>query len=126
MDRRHYHAFSIDSILSRKSRRAETHSNHLIRVFLQSSGLWKRFHTLGTEMIVTKSGRYVNQGITVPQVFNNSRRMFPTLSVHIAGLDPMKNYVVMVDLECIEMKRFRYSFHQSKWISTGPGRILLK
>uniref|UniRef100_A0A1I7THI7 T-box domain-containing protein n=2 Tax=Caenorhabditis tropicalis TaxID=1561998 RepID=A0A1I7THI7_9PELO len=91
--------FSIDSILAKRPRKS------LIRVFLQSSHLWRRFHSLGTEMIVTKSGR----------------RMFPTLSVLISGLDPMKNYVVTVDLECIELKRFRYSFHQSKWISTGPG-----
>ncbi|KAF1760770.1 hypothetical protein GCK72_009020 [Caenorhabditis remanei] len=102
-------SFTIDSILARKSTvKQKIHSEerlHLIRVFLQSSNLWRRFHSLGTEMIVTKSGR----------------RMFPTLSVIIAGLDPVKNYVVMVDLECIELKRFRYSFHQSKWISTGPG-----
>ncbi|CAL2038085.1 unnamed protein product [Caenorhabditis brenneri] len=102
-------SFSIDSILARKppAKRKISHeeSPKLIRVCLQSSSLWRRFHSLGTEMIVTKSGR----------------RMFPTLSVIISGLDPVKNYVVMVDLECIELKRFRYSFHQSKWISTGPG-----
>ncbi|CCD72344.1 T-box transcription factor mls-1 [Caenorhabditis elegans] len=102
--------FSIDAILARKPvekrKQIITKDNcKFIRVFLQSSNLWRRFHNLGTEMIVTKSGR----------------RMFPTLSVIIAGLDPVKSYVVMVDLECIEMKRFRYSFHQSKWISTGPG-----
>ncbi|CAI2348967.1 unnamed protein product [Caenorhabditis sp. 36 PRJEB53466] len=109
MDRR-LRDFSIDSILSRRpSRRRDmictSSDGHIIRVFLQSSSLWRRFHSLGTEMIVTKSGR----------------RMFPTLSVLMTGLDPVKSYVVMVDLECIEMKRFRYSFHQSKWISTGPG-----
>ncbi|CAO4371402.1 unnamed protein product [Caenorhabditis nigoni] len=97
-------SFSIDAILARKPKR-KIGEDRLIRVFLQSANLWRRFHSLGTEMIVTKSGR----------------RMFPTLSVIIAGLDPVKNYVVMVDLECIELKRFRYSFHQSKWISTGPG-----
>lgn len=28
-----------------------------VTVSLEGSALWKRFHTLGTEMIVTKSGR---------------------------------------------------------------------
>lgn len=28
------------------------------RVDLQGSDLWKRFHEIGTEMIITKAGRY--------------------------------------------------------------------
>ncbi|CAI5444907.1 unnamed protein product [Caenorhabditis angaria] len=80
-----------------------------IRIFLQSAGLWRRFHCLGTEMIVTKSGR----------------RMFPTLSIILTGLNPSKNYIIMVDLECVQEKRFRYSFHQSKWVATGPGETEL-
>ena len=27
----------------------------------------------------------------------------------------------MVDLTCIDNKRYRYAFHQSKWIVAGPG-----
>ena len=30
-----------------------------IKVTLDNRDLWRKFHTLGTEMIITKSGRYV-------------------------------------------------------------------
>uniref|UniRef100_A0AC35GRQ3 T-box domain-containing protein n=1 Tax=Panagrolaimus sp. PS1159 TaxID=55785 RepID=A0AC35GRQ3_9BILA len=76
-----------------------------ISVSLEGSSLWKRFHTLGTEMIVTKSGR----------------RMFPTLQITVKGLLPTASYSFMVDFSCIDNKRYRYSFHQSKWMVAGPG-----
>ncbi|EJW70523.1 hypothetical protein WUBG_18569 [Wuchereria bancrofti] len=31
----------------------------------------------------------------------------------------------MVDLTCIDNKRYRYAFHQSKWIVAGPGEAEL-
>ncbi|RCN50895.1 T-box [Ancylostoma caninum] len=49
------------------------------------------------------------------------RRMFPVLSISINGLEPSANYSLMVDMECVDSKRYRYSFHQSKWTATGPG-----
>ncbi|CAD5220809.1 unnamed protein product [Bursaphelenchus xylophilus] len=76
-----------------------------VKVRLESSHLWRRFHELGTEMIVTKSGR----------------RMFPTLQLTVTGLNPEAKYSVMVDFNCIDNMRYRYSFHQSKWIIAGPG-----
>ncbi|GMS88631.1 hypothetical protein PENTCL1PPCAC_10806, partial [Pristionchus entomophagus] len=76
---------------------------------LEGRSLWKRFHQLGTEMIVTKSGR----------------RMFPTLQVSFANLSPSQSYSVVVDLEAVDDKRYRYSFHQSKWTATGPGEAQL-
>lgn len=30
-----------------------------IECYLETDDLWKKFHELGTEMIITKSGRYV-------------------------------------------------------------------
>ncbi|KAA8593029.1 hypothetical protein FQN60_018484 [Etheostoma spectabile] len=48
-----------------------------IQVELQCADLWKRFHDIGTEMIITKAGR----------------RMFPAMRVKIAGLDPHQQYV---------------------------------
>uniref|UniRef100_A0AC34FER1 T-box domain-containing protein n=1 Tax=Panagrolaimus sp. ES5 TaxID=591445 RepID=A0AC34FER1_9BILA len=56
-------------------------------------------------MIVTKSGR----------------RMFPTLQITVKGLLPSASYSFMVDFTCIDNKRYRYSFHQSKWMIAGPG-----
>ena len=31
-----------------------------IRVTLQNKEMWTKFHAVGTEMIITKAGRYVN------------------------------------------------------------------
>lgn len=47
--------------------------------------------------------------------------MFPTLQVTATGLDPSATYSFMVDFSCLDKKRYRYSFHQSKWIIAGPG-----
>ncbi|KAL4003708.1 T-box family protein [Acanthocheilonema viteae] len=76
---------------------------------LEGSTLWNKFHAYGTEMIVTKTGR----------------RMFPTLQVTVSGLEPSVRYSLMVDLTCIDNKRYRYAFHQSKWIVAGPGEAEL-
>ncbi|VDO82976.1 unnamed protein product [Onchocerca flexuosa] len=49
--------------------------------------------------------------------------MFPTLQVAVSGLEPATRYSLMVDLTCIDNKRYRYAFHQSKWIVAGPGKL---
>uniref|UniRef100_A0A914W6Y2 T-box domain-containing protein n=1 Tax=Plectus sambesii TaxID=2011161 RepID=A0A914W6Y2_9BILA len=72
---------------------------------LEAPDLWQKFNQLTTEMIVTKSGR----------------RMFPTLQVVARGLDPHANYSFLVDFSPVDEKRYRYSFHQSRWMITGPG-----
>lgn len=119
--------FSIDFLLGRvgSSREGEPTSSggkEKIRMKLEGQTLWRQFHSLGTEMIVTKSGRSVLYLIENNLIF--SRRMFPTLSVSISGLEPAASYSLMVDLECVDNKRYRYSFHQSKWTATGPGNPL--
>ncbi|XGW05854.1 hypothetical protein V3C99_016313 [Haemonchus contortus] len=109
--------FSIDYLLSdfTNSSSAGSHRDEDvvkrdgIRFRLEGVSLWRRFHALGTEMIVTKSGR----------------RMFPVLSISISGLDSDASYSLMVDMECVDSKRYRYSFHQSKWTATGPGEAEL-
>uniref|UniRef100_A0A0L8GD08 T-box domain-containing protein n=1 Tax=Octopus bimaculoides TaxID=37653 RepID=A0A0L8GD08_OCTBM len=58
-----------------------------------------------------------------------SRRMFPTFQVRLYGLDPMVDYMVMMDFVPCDDKRYRYSFHSSSWIVSGksepyvPGRF---
>lgn len=47
--------------------------------------------------------------------------MFPTLQITVKGLLPTASYSFMVDFACIDNKRYRYSFHQSKWMVAGPG-----
>ncbi|CAH1802356.1 unnamed protein product [Owenia fusiformis] len=80
---------------------------------LEMKTLWSEFDRLGTEMIVTKAGR----------------RMFPTFQVRLFGLDPMSDYMLMLDFVPVDDKRYRYSFHSSNWVVAGkadphmPGRI---
>ncbi|XP_016020384.2 T-box transcription factor TBX22 [Rousettus aegyptiacus] len=74
-----------------------------IQVELQGSELWKRFHDIGTEMIITKAGR----------------RMFPSVRVKVKGLDPGKQYHVAIDVVPVDSKRYRYVYHSSQWMVAG-------
>ncbi|XP_062511476.1 T-box transcription factor TBX20-like [Corticium candelabrum] len=74
-----------------------------VQVFLQESSLWRQFYALGTEMIVTKAGR----------------RMFPVLKVDILGLEPQKTYSLMLDVVLVEHKRYKYAYHDSRWLIAG-------
>ncbi|XP_038008873.1 T-box transcription factor TBX1 [Motacilla alba alba] len=64
-------------------------------------------------MIVTKAGR----------------RMFPTFQVKIFGMDPMADYMLLMDFVPVDDKRYRYAFHSSSWLVAGkadpatPGRV---
>ncbi|XP_037304552.1 T-box transcription factor TBX18 [Pungitius pungitius] len=73
------------------------------RVDLQGSDLWKRFHEIGTEMIITKAGR----------------RMFPAMRVKITSLDPHQQYYIAMDIIPVDNKRYRYVYHSSKWMVAG-------
>ncbi|XP_069091690.1 T-box transcription factor TBX18 [Pleurodeles waltl] len=75
----------------------------LARVDLQGAELWKRFHEIGTEMIITKAGR----------------RMFPAMRVKISGLDPHQQYYIAMDIVPVDNKRYRYVYHSSKWMVAG-------
>uniref|UniRef100_A0A8D0G9D9 T-box transcription factor 22 n=1 Tax=Sphenodon punctatus TaxID=8508 RepID=A0A8D0G9D9_SPHPU len=74
-----------------------------IQVELQGSELWKRFHEIGTEMIITKAGR----------------RMFPSVRVKVKGLDPVKQYYIAIDVVPVDSKRYRYVYHSSQWMVAG-------
>lgn len=63
---------------------------------LEMKQLWDEFHSLGTEMIVTKAGR----------------RMFPTFQVKLCGLDLNSEYMLMMDFVPVDDKRYRYAFHR--------------
>ncbi|XP_028294996.1 T-box transcription factor TBX18 isoform X2 [Gouania willdenowi] len=73
------------------------------RVDLQGSDLWKRFHEIGTEMIITKAGR----------------RMFPAMRVKITGLEAHQQYYIAMDIIPVDNKRYRYVYHSSKWMVAG-------
>eukprot|EP00057_Strongylocentrotus_purpuratus_P008300 XP_011662774.1 PREDICTED: uncharacterized protein LOC100889015 [Strongylocentrotus purpuratus] len=70
---------------------------------LETKELWDRFHELGTEMIITKSGRH----------------MFQTLRFSFAGLHPMSSYSVYIDVVPLDNKRYRYAYHRSSWLVAG-------
>ncbi|XP_018568168.1 T-box transcription factor TBX10 [Anoplophora glabripennis] len=70
---------------------------------LEMKHLWDEFHSLGTEMIVTKAGR----------------RMFPTFQVKLCGLDLHSEYMLMMDFVPVDDKRYRYAFHSSSWVVAG-------
>nr|XP_015836207.1 PREDICTED: T-box transcription factor TBX1-A isoform X2 [Tribolium castaneum] len=70
---------------------------------LEMKHLWDEFHSLGTEMIVTKAGR----------------RMFPTFQVKLCGLDLHAEYMLMMDFVPVDDKRYRYAFHSSSWVVAG-------
>ncbi|XP_057206496.1 T-box transcription factor TBX1-A isoform X1 [Triplophysa rosa] len=78
-----------------------------VRVQLEMQSLWRQFDQLGTEMIVTKAGR----------------RMFPTFQVHISGMDPAAEYVLLMDFIPVDEKRYRYAFHSSSWLVAGCGDV---
>ncbi|XP_069699030.1 T-box transcription factor TBX10-like [Periplaneta americana] len=70
---------------------------------LEMKPLWDEFNELGTEMIVTKAGR----------------RMFPTFQARLYGLDPLADYMLMMDFVPVDDKRYRYAFHSSSWVVAG-------
>ncbi|NXH72225.1 TBX22 factor, partial [Hydrobates tethys] len=74
-----------------------------VQVELQGSELWRRFHEIGTEMIITKAGR----------------RMFPSVRVKVKGLEPLKQYYIAIDVVPVDSKRYRYVYHSSQWMVAG-------
>ncbi|XP_024872777.1 T-box transcription factor TBX20-like, partial [Temnothorax curvispinosus] len=82
---------------------------------LETKDLWDKFNELGTEMIITKTGR----------------RMFPTCRVSFTGLKSEGRYAVLMDIVPVDNKRYRYAYHRSCWLEAGkadppaPARLYL-
>ncbi|KPM09155.1 T-box H15-like protein [Sarcoptes scabiei] len=70
---------------------------------LETKELWEKFHELGTEMIITKTGR----------------RMFPTCRISFHNTDPGARYAVLMDIVPVDNKRYRYAYHRSSWLVAG-------
>ncbi|KAM9319419.1 T-box transcription factor TBX2 [Gastrophryne carolinensis] len=71
------------------------------KVNLEAKELWDQFHKLGTEMVITKSGR----------------RMFPPFKVKVSGLDKKAKYILLMDI--VAADDCRYKFHNSRWMVAG-------
>ncbi|XP_076026843.1 T-box transcription factor 16 [Genypterus blacodes] len=72
-----------------------------LRMTLEDPDLWKTFHEIGTEMIITKPGR----------------RMFPHCKVNLSGLIPCAKYILLVDM--VPEDGFRYKWNKEKWEVAG-------
>ncbi|XP_012945362.1 putative uncharacterized protein DDB_G0291608 [Aplysia californica] len=68
---------------------------------LEGLELWKQFHHIGTEMVITKSGR----------------RIFPAYKVRLSGLDKKSKYFLVMDIMAVD--DCRYKFHNGKWTVAG-------
>lgn len=71
------------------------------KVTLEAKDLWTQFHSIGTEMVITKSGR----------------QMFPQMKFRVTGLDPKAKYILLLDI--VSADDFRYKFHNSRWLVAG-------
>ena len=95
-------------------------NNPKIKVKLQDQSLWKSFHEIGTEMIITKTGRYkfislfndLNINFKLPY-----RRMFPSLRVTVSGLEANSKYITFIDVVPYDDNRYKY--HNCEWIISG-------
>lgn len=85
---------------------------------LEMGSLWEEFNRLGTEMIVTKAGRWgpqwgkggsISRGHPLP-IPCPRRRMFPTFQVKLSGLDPLSDYVLLMDFIPLDDKRYRWGW----------------
>ncbi|XP_043112689.1 T-box transcription factor TBX22 [Puntigrus tetrazona] len=91
------------SMKSSRPAGAEGEAARHVGVDLQGYDLWKRFHEIGTEMIITKAGR----------------RMFPSVRVKVHNLDPDQQYSIAMDIVPVDSKRYRYVYHSSQWMVSG-------
>uniref|UniRef100_A0AC35UEC1 T-box domain-containing protein n=1 Tax=Rhabditophanes sp. KR3021 TaxID=114890 RepID=A0AC35UEC1_9BILA len=71
------------------------------KVELDEKSLWESFSKVGTEMVITKSGR----------------RIFPAFKASLSGLDKNAKYYLLMDI--IPADESRYKFHNSKWMVAG-------
>uniref|UniRef100_A0A3B4Z4M1 T-box-containing protein TBX6L-like n=1 Tax=Stegastes partitus TaxID=144197 RepID=A0A3B4Z4M1_9TELE len=80
---------------------AHSYQQGAIRMTLENADLWKSFHSIGTEMIITKHGR----------------RMFPHCNVSVTGLQPYTSYVLMMDM--VPVDGFKYKWKKEQWEVAG-------
>nr|BAC06583.1 Tbx6 related protein [Molgula tectiformis] len=74
-----------------------------VQLELCDKELWNQFSSVGTEMIVTKTGR----------------RMFPGYRIKVSGLNPDEKYCLMMDI--VNVDENRYKFLHGEWAVAGRG-----
>ncbi|XP_066466043.1 T-box-containing protein TBX6L-like [Tiliqua scincoides] len=79
---------------------AAPHQSSIVAT-LEDADLWLKFHQVGTEMIITKSGR----------------RMFPQIKIKVSGLIPYAKYLMLIDF--VPLDNFRYKWNKDQWEVAG-------
>ncbi|XP_016428507.1 MAX gene-associated protein isoform X2 [Sinocyclocheilus rhinocerous] len=74
-----------------------------VSVTLENESVWSRFHSLGTEMILTAQGR----------------RMFPCCRFRLSGLQPELSYFLILDITPLDELRHRWN--GETWEPHGAG-----
>lgn len=72
-----------------------------VSVTLENNSLWKQFYKYGTEMILTKQGR----------------RMFPYCRYRLSGLEPTKQYSLVLSI--VPSDNLKYRFNSPRWEVSG-------
>ncbi|KAK3509303.1 hypothetical protein QTP70_028557, partial [Hemibagrus guttatus] len=72
-----------------------------VHASLQGRELWEKFNSVGTEMLITKTGR----------------RMFPSCRVTVMGLNPKVKYVLMMDM--VPFDNNKYKWNRDRWEVSG-------
>nr|QBC65504.1 brachyury 2 [Dynamena pumila] len=98
--------FSMAAILNGEGKDKHSKTEKLtkditLRLSLEDADLWRSFHRMTNEMIVTKNGR----------------RMFPVLKTMTSGLDPQAMYSVMLDFTPVDEHRWKYV--NGEWSHAG-------
>ncbi|TRY56621.1 hypothetical protein DNTS_023522 [Danionella cerebrum] len=78
-----------------------------IRMTLEEPELWRSFHQIGTEMIITKPGR----------------RMFPHCKISLSGLVPYAKYILLVDMVPEDGLRYKDEMEIRKKPFKRNGRV---
>ncbi|KAL0994406.1 hypothetical protein UPYG_G00121820 [Umbra pygmaea] len=76
-----------------------------LQVSLQGRELWEQFGVIGTEMLITKTGR----------------RMFPSCKVTVTGLNPLAKYVLMMDM--VPFDESKYKWITDHWEVSGKTEL---
>ncbi|KAL6095587.1 uncharacterized protein ACO6RY_09483 [Pungitius sinensis] len=72
-----------------------------VSVTLENNSVWEQFYSCGTEMILTKQGR----------------RMFPYCRYRLSGLDPKRQYSLVLSI--VPSSKYKYRWSSTKWEITG-------
>ncbi|TSL28147.1 T-box transcription factor TBX6L [Bagarius yarrelli] len=102
----YYPQGQIDSVCQTSCTEAELMSLP-VHAALQGRSLWEKFNNVGTEMLITKTGR----------------RMFPSCRVTVMGLNPKVKYVLMMDM--VPFDNNKYKWNRDHWEVSGTSETHL-